>query len=347
MRTGLLILALLIALPRSAQDTTPVSESAFCVNVWYPSADHPGGYDTLMANLDVIDGVNPFWYTPVGDGSVQAVNGAEDAAQLAAWREAGLPVIPSIFSGLGNVISNLETRAAHIDAIVELVERMDYDGIDIDYEGFTLNTRDAFSEFIEGLSERLHANGRLLTIAVHPKASDEGAWEGAAAQDWTRIAPAVDVFTIMTYDHGGRNAPPQPIGPTPWTLDVLEYAASITDLSKVRMGLHFYGYTWPRGNPPATTINWEGVQRYIDSFKPEIQRDPANMEAFIDFKPVGLPRQVVYFADATSVAFKVEQALAAFPELGGVAIWGLGGEDPANWDVLRDLRPAACGTDEE
>ena len=183
--------------------------------------------------------------------------------------------------------------------------------------------------------------------APMPASTATATEEGAAAQDWTRIAPAVDVFAIMTYDHGGRNAPPQPIGPTPWTLDVLEYAASITDLSKVRMGLHFYGYTWPRGNPPATTLNWEGVQRYIDSFKPEIQRDPANMEAFIDFKPVGLPRQVVYFADATSVAFKVEQALAAFPELGGVAIWGLGGEDPANWDVLRDLRPAACGTDEE
>lgn len=347
MRIASLILLFLVAIPNSAQDATPVPAPSFCVHVWYPSSDHRGGYDSLMDNLDVIDAVNPFWYTPLRDGSVQTVYGAEDEEQIAAWREAGLPIVPSIFSGLGDVILDPEKRAVHIDSIVELVERLDYDGIDIDYEGFSLNTRDAFSEFIEELSARLHANGRLLTIAVHAKTSDEGAWEGAASQDWTRIAPAVDIMAIMTYDYGGRNAPPQPIGPTPWTLDVLAYAATVTDLSKVRMGLHFYGYTWPDGNPPAAAINWETVQLYINAYKPEILRDPADLEAFIEVQPVGLSRQVIYFADSVSVAHKLEQAVAAFPELGGVAIWGLGGEDPANWDVLRDLRPAACGTSEE
>lgn len=330
---------LLTVMPSAAQDE---DTAGFCVGVWYPSADHPGGYDTLMNNLDIIDVVNAFWYTPYPDGTLQATEGAEDAAKIAAWREAGVPIIPSIFASIPNIIMDKDLRAVHIVSIVELVERMDYDGIDIDYEGFGLPARDAFSEFMEELSERLHANGRLLTTAVHPKTDDAGTWEGAGSQDWSRIIPAVDVFAIMTYDYGGRNGPPQPIGPTPWTLDVLAYAQTFTDLSKVRMGLHFYGYTWPRGNPPAQTINWEGVQRYITSLKPEVQRGEADLEAFIDFKPTGLPRQVIYFADAVSVTFKVEQALAAYPDLGGVAIWGLGGEDPANWDVLRSLRPAGC-----
>lgn len=343
---AVVVLALLAIVPAAAQDDTP-DASSFCVSVWYPSSEHPDGSASLLEHLDVIDVVHPFWYTPLGDGSIEAVNNAENAEQLAAWREAGVPVIPSIFSGIGSVVYDPDIRARHIDAIVDLVERMDYDGIDIDYEGFDLVTRDAFSEFIEALSARLHDNGRLLTIAVHPKTGETGQYEAAMAQDWTRIAPAVDVFTIMTYDRGGRNSAPAPIGPTPWTLDVLAYAASVMDISKVRMGLHFYGYTWPRGNPPATTIDWEGTQRYITSLKPEVQRDPADMEAFIDFKPVGLPRQVVYFADATSVAFKVESALAAYPDLGGVAIWGLGGEDPANWDVLHNLHPAGCASDSE
>ncbi len=338
----LLLLCLGIVMMGSAVGQIDAPDGSFCVAVWYPSSDHPGGYDSLTAHLDVIDAVNPFWYTPAPDGSLIATEGAEDAEQLAAWREAGVPVVPSIFASIPDIVTDTDTRAAHIAAIVELVERMDYDGIDIDYEGFGLPARDAFSEFMEELSAALHANGRLLTVAVHPKTDDAGTWEGAASQDWARIAPVVDVFAIMTYDYGGRNDVPQPIGPTAWTLDVLEYASTFIDLSKVRMGLHFYGYTWQRGNPPATTINWEGVQRYVETFEPEVMRDPADMEAYIDFKPVGLPRQVVYFADAEFVRFKIGQALTAYPDLGGVAIWGLGGEDPDNWNVLRELRPGEC-----
>lgn len=339
----ILCFCFLLTISASAQNEA-AEESSFCVSVWYPSADHPGGYDSLMSNLHVVDTVNPFWYTPFPDGSIQPTEGAENEEQLAAWREAGIPIIPSIFASIPDIVIDRDLRAAHITAIVDLVERMDYDGIDIDYEGFGLPARDAFSEFIEELSDALHANGRLLTVAVHPKIDDAGTWEGAASQDWSRIAPAVDVFAIMTYDYGGRNGQPQPIGPTAWTIEVLDYAKTFIDLSKVRMGLHFYGYTWPRGTPPATTINWEGVQRYVKSLKPEVLRDPADMEAYLDFKPVGLPRQVIYFADATFVRFKLQQVLAAHPDLGGVAIWGLGGEDPDNWSVLDELRPAQCGS---
>ena len=63
-------------------------------------------------------------------------------------------------------------------------------------------------------------------------------------------------------------------------------------------------------------------------------RDPADMEAMIDIKVPGLPRQTVYVADAEGLAFKLEHITSAFPELGGIAIWGLGGEDAALWDVL-------------
>lgn len=314
--------------------------TSWCVSAWYPSSEHPGGYDTLMTNLDVIDHVNPFWYSPLPDGLIQIHDGAEDPEKLAEWREVGLSVVPSIFSSLWSMIETPEARHNHITQIVALVERMDYDGIDIDYEGFAISTREPFSLFIEELASALHANGRILSIAVHAKTDDGGSWEGAAAQDWVRIAAAVDVFNIMTYDYSSRNAPPGPIGPPQWIIDVLAYAETVTDLSKVRMGLHLYGYTWTRGRAPAVTTNWEAVQRWVENFGAEVQRD--SEEAYIDFKPRGLPRQVVYFADAAGVRYKLQQITARFPTLGGLAIWGLGGEDPEAWDVLRELRPAEC-----
>lgn len=334
----LLITLFLFTYPTLAQDETL---PAWCVSVWYPSSDAEGGYEGIIENSDLIQVVNAFWYTPAPDGSLIVLPEAENTDELTAWREAGLLIIPSIFGSVPDVIgANL--RETHINAIVDTVLRMDYDGIDIDYEGFPASTRDDFSLFVEGLSEALRAEDKIVSITVHAK-TDEGVWEGARAQDWTRIIPASDIFSIMTYDYTNRNEPPGPISPTAWVLDVLAYAQSIMgdDMSKLRMGIHFYGYSWQRGTPPATTVAYSGIQNYLTNFDLEIQRNPDDMEAYIDFKITGLPRQVVYFADPIGLQFKLEAVAQAYPTIGGLAIWGIGGEHPELWDVIREYT-AGC-----
>lgn len=339
---------MLFALLTQAQSVTAQDEiSSWCVSVWYPSSDDPGGADSILNNADVIHVVNPFWYTPAADGTLLAQPEAENAAQLAAWRERDLVILPSIFASLWTMLATEESRAAHVDEIVDLVERMDYDGIDIDYEGFAASTRDDFSDLIEALAEALHANERLLSVTVHAKTGDEGVWEGAAAQDWVRLAAVADIFNIMTYDYTNRNEPPGPIAPLEWTMDVLAYAETVTDLSKVRLGLPFYGYSWLRGRPPATTVTWAAAQRLITSFSLDVTRDAS--EGRIDLDVRSLPDQTMYFIDAASVTERLDAAAERFPSLGGVAIWGLGGEDPAVWDVMRayaegcSLTPDAAG----
>lgn len=333
------VVFLLAALPfpAIAQDDAPT----WCISVWYPSAES-GGLESLRAQAEQIDMIHPFWYSQRTDGTIQMAQDAEDADLLAEWREAGMLIVPSIGGSIWEMIAEPTMRDFHIGEIVGLVERMDYDGIDIDYEGFPLFTRDDFSTFIEDLSGELHAHSKLLTIAVHAKTSDVSAYDAATAQDWNRIAPAVDVFTIMTYDYTNRNEPPGPIAPPDWIADVLAYAESVTDLSKVRMGLPLYAYSWQRDSPPATTVDWAAAQRLIETWELQIERDPADMEAWITFKARGLPRQTIYFADSVGIEYKLDLILDAFPRLGGVALWGIGGEDPAIWEVLRQAQQANC-----
>lgn len=345
MRVSYVVLALVVLastvfpLRVVAQGDRPAP--SWCVSVWYPSSDHPGGYNSLLAHVASIDEVNPFWYGAAPDGSLLVYTGAEDVEKLAAWDDAGLLVLPTIANASPLAILEPETRAAHIAEIVALVKRMDYAGIDLDYEGFPLNTRDPFSEFVEALAEVLHADGRLLSVTVHAKTADRAAYEGAAAQDWARLAAAADIFRIMTYDFHNRASPdPGPIGPPEWIVDVLQYARSVTDLHKVRVGLHFYGYRWQRSQ--VATITWESVQHTVESFDLMIERDPVDMEAYVSFKVTGLPKQTIYVADAVGLAYKLDMLRAEFPDLGGAAIWGVGGEDPANWDVLDEYRPGAC-----
>ncbi|MCQ3932916.1 MAG: hypothetical protein DPW16_20900 [Chloroflexi bacterium] len=335
-----LIFVILLSVGGSSRAQDP--EPSWCVSVWYPSSEEPTGMDSIMNNLDVIDTVHPFWYNGLADGTILPTAVAEDADQLAAWREVGLKIIPSIRDGgFSQSIHDPAIREKHINEIIALIERMDYDGIDADYESFQLATRDNFSLFIEDLATALHAKGYLLTIAVHAKTDDAGMSEGAAAQDWARIAAAVDVFQIMTYDYHNSAGEAGPIGPPQWSYDVIAYAATITDLSKVRLGLHFYGLSWKRGNR-AVSIPYSSVQRSIEAFDLAFTRDPADMEARLDFKAPGLPAQTIYVADAIGLEYKLDLIMEEFPELGGVAIWGIGGEDPANWGIIRDMQPASC-----
>lgn len=334
------VVLFLFVFPAAAQDDT--ADSSFCVAVWYPSSEHPSGYDSVMDNLDVIDVIHPFWYNPTPDGGLLLTNGAEDPEKLAEWREAGLLILPSIFSGVSQVIMDEQIRAAHIQTITERVVALDYDGIDIDYEGFALNTRDPFSEFVEGLAEALHAEGKLLYVTVHPKTDDLGAWEATAAQDWYRISAAADVVNIMTYDYTSRNEPPGPIAPNAWVSDVLGYADTVNGVENFRVGLPFYGYGWTRGRPPASAITYEAVMRAVETFDIETTRDPESGEIVVELKQRGLPSRTVYLEDAESLRLRLTPVLNLYKTVGGVAIWGVGGEDPELWDVLRELRPADC-----
>jgi spore germination protein len=259
---SLIVVFLLISGQTKAQDTA----QTWCVSVWYPSAEHPTGMDSILNNPDVIDTVNPFWYNGLVDGTILPTLDAENEEQLAAWREAGLKILPSIWDGgFSQAIHDPTIREKHIAEIVALVEKWEYDGIDVDYESFPLSTRDHFSNFIEDLAAALHEKGLLISMAVHAKTNDETAWESAKAQDWSRLAPAVDIFAIMTYDYHNRAGEAGPIGPPQWSHDVIAYAANFTDLSKVRLGLHFYGYSWRRGNQVAV-VPYVNVHQWLESF---------------------------------------------------------------------------------
>lgn len=335
-----LVVALAALLALAAARTGPASDAAgWCVAVWYPSSEHPAGADSIVANADVIDVVHPFWYTPDAAGGVLERRSAQAEAQLAAWRAAGLLVLPSIFSGIPQVIGP-DLRASHVAAIVELVERNDYDGIDIDYEMFPLATRDDFSRFVEELAAELHARGRLLAVTVHAKSEDRPAAESAAAQDWQRLAAAADIFNLMTYDYTNRNEPPGPVTSNAWLEGVVAYAGTTTALAKVRAGLPFYGYSWTRGRPPARAFTYEAAARMVEQFSLPTHRDPLGHELVVELDAPGLPRQNVFVSDAQTTAARLELLPA---DLGGVAIWGLGGEDPRQWELLRARRPAPCG----
>jgi spore germination protein YaaH len=337
-----LLMATILALAVERWETTrlPPAPRHFQVSAWVPYWDGARVRTAFAAHVANLDEVNFFWYEVQPDGSLRAFPGAEDAALLAVARTQGLRVLPTVmndFDGprVAAILADEKTRTAHVSEVVALVERMDYDGVDVDYEALPAEARDDFSAFIEALADALHARGKLLSVAVHPKIDDKGTWDGPHAQDWARLGAAADAFKVLTYGYHWGASSPGPIAPLAWVNDVLTYAKQAVPAGKICIGLPFYGYDW--AEQKGTGLMWAAADGLIRQHRPTTRRDPSSGELYFSYR-TGEEQHTIYIPDATAIALKVRWARQTHPDIAGIAIWRLGSASPDHWAAIRRER---------
>lgn len=344
-------LASLILLYRVGNQTAPPPLNR--VAAWLPTSwDAARARASWEANRAYIHELSPVWYQLArsGDGSINPYEGARDATLVTEAQAQSTLVIPLVNNAYDDagfdaapvsaMIHDPARRAAHIAALVNEAVTYGYDGIEIDYESLNGETdREAFSLFIEELAAALHAQGKLLAIAVHPKTSEPGTWAGPQAQDWRRLGAAVDRFRVMTYDYHWSGSDPGPIAPLWWMEDVLDFATSVVPPNKVYVGLNLYGHDWG-GGPSSDSLVWESVQRLItthDITRQWQERDGWRRrvaEPWFTYTDASGQRHEVWYADGASIEARL--GLVGRYGLGGIALWRLGGEDPACWQAIAD-----------
>jgi spore germination protein YaaH len=325
----------------NAPDAVTHPKTGRVVAAWLPTSfDAVQAWASFEANKDVLDEVSPFWYTARSDGTLVPDDGARDRELIKAAHAANVLVLPTIHNvddatAVFDVINDADRRAKHIKAILTEIRTYEYDGIDIDYEALPASSRDNFSAFIEELAGALHAENKLLTIAVHAKDVDLNGL--GAFQDWKRLGAACDRVRVMTYDDHWRGSGPGPIAPVSWVTSVTQYARSVMPAQKIELGIPFYGYNWGE-NGEAMPQTWTEIRALIEQHQPDVHvatRDGngAVEESWFVYRSGGKLR-TVWFNDRRSIDAKL--ALVEQQDMAGIAIWRLGSEDPENWQVLRN-----------
>jgi len=363
-----LCLSSLFLIYRAQRRLPPSLVSESRVAAWMPTAwDGARARASWEAHHTHIHELSPVWYQldASGDGSINPYAGARDPALVEATHAHSTLIIPLIndhYPGstpdpmpVSIMIHDPDRRAAHIATLVDEVVVHSYDGIDIDYESLNGTAdRDAFSQFVEELAAALHAQGKLLSVTVHPKTGEPGTWDGPRGQDWTRIGAAADRFRVMTYGYHWSGSDPGPIAPLWWMEDVLRFAVSVVPPHRVYLGLHFYGYDWTRPGPSnhgsedqgpvegtrpsARSVVWEDVQALMETHAAVPQWRGRNgwgrlvAEPWFTYTDGRGQAHEVWYANRASVKARLE--LAGKHGLGGVAIWRLGGEDPTTWSAI-------------
>ena len=369
------VLPLVRKLP-SAAPTIAGQPSVCDASQYGPAENQAIESSYLFTNKDLMKEVMPFWFslkspTVIRDDYVSGNPSWPMADTVCLMRRARLQIIPTMTDGtaklvLSQYLSNAATRTTIVNTIVDLVVKNNFDGIDLDYEGFAFvdgnttwsQTAPRWVALVKELSVALHAKNKLLSVSTPYLYDPKEKQKGYFVYAWADIASSIDRLRIMTYDYSV--AKPGPMGPLSWTEKTIQYAISIMSASKVYVGLPGYGRDWitsvngkcPTSAPPgliggakAATfkMNYADAKAAIDGAIPTYNEQfgeatynytqTYNGLSATGASTVCTVNRTVWYQNARS--FAARMALVGKYRLGGAAMWTLGMEDAAATNEIR------------
>lgn len=306
---------------------------------WIVTWDRTRVLASLRANRTRVGRISPFWFRLRHDGAqLQNRPGAMDREVLQVAAEAGIAVVPTITNDFDpvrttTVLRSEGSRARHVRQIVGLASRPAFAGIDLDYEQVALADRVKFTAFVVELASALHARGRTLSVSVPAATSVTMGLPGFAAVDYRTIGRAADEVRVLAYDYNTYCGGSGPIAPIDWVEDVVEYLKGEVPRRKLVLGVPLYGYDWPP-NGCSTSRSWRDTIALRNRHQGELAWSRPWQTRRMRYTVRGA-RRIVWFEDAASTAAKAR--LVERHRLRGVALWRMGGEDPATWPQLQRI----------
>lgn len=369
----------LISAPISTADNPPRK----IMTGWVPYYSMKTALPDVLNNIDLIKEVMPFWYTLKFDGKAKvavvtdlyapANPSVPISEPLNAMRNAGLSIIPTITDGtdklvLAGLLKNPVSRTQIVSAIMNLVRTNNYDGIDLDFEGFAFvdgnatwaSTAPSWVAFVKELSVALRAEKKILSVSTPYVLNPNDAQKGYFVYAWAAIASSIDKLRIMTYDYSVSKV--GPLGPITWAERTVQYAVSIMPASKVFVGLPGYGRDWVTavtGVCPANVVNSVKAGAKAATF---VMRDAAALAATYGAVPrydekfgemtfsyqkvyngttaTGLATsctasRTAWYQDARGWALRA--ALVTKYRIGGITAWTFGMEEPLAMESIRQV----------
>ena len=350
---------------------------------WIPYYSIKTSLPAAINNADLIQEVMPFWYTLKYNGTTKLsvvtdlykpANPSIPMEQtLTSLRNAGFLIIPTITDGtienmLASLMAKPSSRTQIVKAITDLVMANNFDGIDLDFEGFAFvdsnktwtKTAPLWTAFVKELSVALHAQKKLLSVSTPYLYDPTEKAKGYYVYAWAAIAPHIDRLRIMTYDYSV--ARPGPIGPLAWTEKTVKYAVSIMPASKVYIGVPGYGRDWVTAVTGICPSNVASVIKPGAKAATFVMRDAQNLAATYGVVATyneqygertftyqksyngttagGLSTsctatRVAWYQDAQS--YTARASLVEKYRLGGLAAWTIGMEEPLALEGVRNV----------
>nr|AKH04311.1 chitinase [Periplaneta americana] len=318
-------------------------DTRLCTHIVYAFT---GLRDGVIVSLDEYNDYEENW----GKGLMKKFttlaknNGIKALVGLGGWNEGSVK-----YSEMAATQAGRETFA---DSAVAFLQKQGFDGLDLDWEyparrGGVPEDKDNFTLLLKTLSEKLHARGLILTVAVSadPKTA-------ANAYDFPNVAKYADYITLMSFDYHtpssdtvtGLNSPldslPQDTGYNKKLnvkYSVNQWLKGGVPPNKLVLGVPLYGRTYRLADPdqhglgapilgPGTAGLYTQEAGFLAYY--EICSNPdwnvvwndtsSYLYAYKDY-------QWLSYDDPNTITIKAQWVLEK--NLGGVMVWSLESDD--------------------
>jgi len=332
----------------------PLIQKATTQTAWIPSWGFETGFDSLKESKQHFSSISPVWFVVGEDGSLSPDGYYNNSDFISYCKKNDIDIIPSLPLFTSEVLSTVlnEHLDSHVSNIMDEVEKGGYDGIDIDYESTFLNDKELYFTFLRRLSERLHDQGKVLSVTVLSKWTDQLIYgflpETRQVQDWERIGRYADEVRIMAYDYTAQNSYlPGSISPIYWDELIINYALTKLPREKIVIALPLYAYSFRIderstisqdifvGGEPAGSekrvlaYTYDDIKAIQNDFEFQLSYDETTMDRVISYHD-GTFDRVLYYTDARGI--KSRRSLAYDYGIKGVAYWRLGSDDSKSYE---------------
>jgi spore germination protein YaaH len=320
-----------LSAPAAATTAPPVPTTGSAHAYLLATTDQ--SFQDFQAHYRNIGVVHPTYFQC--NRATSAIEGSDDPL-VTQWARARRVKVLARFdcqstSAIDRILNDPATRARTLNGLVSLAGRYGYDGISLDLEAGAPGNRAALTSFVTDLGRRLHAIGRLLSMAVSPKSADNPTHPRSGIFDYPALVAQVDWIFVMNWGIHWAASAPGPISDISWASANADYVASMPQKKKWILGAPMYGFDWAGnggvGNE-ATPLEYADIQALIARVGAAPRFDTASQEWTFTYSAGG-QTHTVWYLDSRAIGERF--ALARNRGLGGVGVWHLGNEDQSTW----------------
>ena len=243
-----------------------------------------------------------------------------------------------LFSQHDSLLGVPSRRINAVQKLVALAKERNAQGINIDFEAVPGRLRDSVTQFVREL--RLTA-GPEFAIVLDLPAID---WNDAF--DVVKLQQILDHFFLMAYDYHWRSGPTAgpiaPLGGTGLSIEnsIARYLTDGIDLSKMILGLPWYGYEWAtETDAKESPTRDDGValvtpyaMRQAEIYGRRFD-EPSRSPSYAYLGLGGVTYQA-WYEDTASLAIKYQYAVQQ--NMAGIGYWAISyaAEVPGMWNAI-------------
>ncbi len=291
-----------------------------------------------------INGNNPTEIEKFGDFSDQDVNTLVALAHRSNIKI--MPVIHNLLYRQGptfaqdlvhELVSSPQNRRAFAQNIVSLIEKYNFDGVNIDIEDAYVEDSVDLSALYTEIANTLRPLGYYFSASIPSRVSDEPFNPFSDPFNYAAIGAAVDEFVVMLYnEHGWPGSGPGPVVSIGWMERVLRYTMTRVDKEKIVAAVSVFGFDFNLNSGTSTYVTYQMAIDLAQRYNSQIIFDDLTQTPMFKYIDEQGNQHEVWFENQYSIFAKIR--LAWQLGISGLALWRLGMEDPAIWDMLsRDV----------